>query len=140
MPSFHVKVVEGGKIASPAALRRKHGFEVGKTLVVDDVDGKVTIRSLDDAVAAVQAIMSRVAPPDRMLSDELIAEWRAEAAREWALRSGYIRSPLPDPRRTRRGGRESGPARKHDQRGEPGRGHRQDGRSGYGLDVDQRGA
>ncbi len=82
MPSFHVKVVEGGKIAIPAALRRKHGFDVGKTLVVDDADGRVTIRSLDDAVAAAQAIMARVTSPDRMLSDELIAERRAEAARE----------------------------------------------------------
>lgn len=82
MSSFHVKVVDGGKIVIPAALRRKHGFEVGKTLVVDDASGRVTIRSLDEAVAAAQAIMARVAPSDRVLSDELIAERRAEAARE----------------------------------------------------------
>ena len=82
MSSFHVKVVEGGKIAIPAALRRKHGFDVGKTLVVDDVGGSVTIRTLDDAVAAAQAIMAQVAPADRVLSDELIAERRAEADRE----------------------------------------------------------
>jgi hypothetical protein len=42
----------------------------------------VTIRSLDDAVAAAQAIMAKVAPPDRVLSDDLIAERRAEAARD----------------------------------------------------------
>ena len=82
MSSFHVKVVEGGKIAIPAALRRKHGFDVGKTLVVDDVGGSVTIRTLDDAVAAAQAIMAQVASADRVLSDELIAERRAEADRE----------------------------------------------------------
>ena len=82
MSSFHVKVVEGGKIAIPAALRRKHGFDVGKTLVVDDVGGSVTIRTLDDAVAAAHAIMAQVAPADRVLSDELIAERRAEADRE----------------------------------------------------------
>ena len=82
MASFHVRVVEGGKIALPAAMRRKYGFDVGKTLVVGEAPGGLTIQSLDDAVAAAQAIMAKVAPADRMLSDELIAERRAEAARE----------------------------------------------------------
>ena len=82
MSSFHVRVVDGGKIVIPAALRRKYGFEVGQTLVVDDAPGGVTIRSLDDAVAAAQAIMAKVAPSDRRLSDEIIAERRAEAARD----------------------------------------------------------
>jgi bifunctional DNA-binding transcriptional regulator/antitoxin component of YhaV-PrlF toxin-antitoxin module len=82
MASFHVKVVRGGKIVIPAALRRKHGFDVGKILVVDDEAGRVTIRCLDEAVAAAQAIMARVASPDRVLSDELIADRRAEFERE----------------------------------------------------------
>jgi bifunctional DNA-binding transcriptional regulator/antitoxin component of YhaV-PrlF toxin-antitoxin module len=80
MSTFHVRVVDGGKIVIPAALRRKYGFEVGKTLVVDDDSGGVKIRSLDDAVAAAQAIMAKVAPQSRYLSDEIIAERRAEAA------------------------------------------------------------
>jgi bifunctional DNA-binding transcriptional regulator/antitoxin component of YhaV-PrlF toxin-antitoxin module len=80
MSTFHVRVVDGGKIVIPAALRRKYGFEVGKTLVVDDASGGVTIRSLDDAVAAAQAIMAKVAPQSRRLSDEIIADRRAEAA------------------------------------------------------------
>lgn len=82
MTTFHVRIVEGGKIVIPAALRRKHGFTVGKTLVVDDAPGGVTLRSLDEAVAAAQAIMAKVAPADRRLSDELIAERRAQAARD----------------------------------------------------------
>jgi bifunctional DNA-binding transcriptional regulator/antitoxin component of YhaV-PrlF toxin-antitoxin module len=82
MSTFHVRVIDGGKIVLPPALRRKHGFEVGKTLVVEESPGGVTIRSLDDAVAAAQAIMAKVAPADRVLSDELIADRRAEAARE----------------------------------------------------------
>ena len=82
MSTFHVRVIDGGKIVLPAALRRKHGFDVGKTLVVEESTGGVTIRSLDDAVAAAQAIMAKVAPAGRVLSDELIADRRAEAARE----------------------------------------------------------
>lgn len=82
MSTFHVRVVEGGKIVIPAALRRKYGFDVGKTLVVNDSPGGVTIQSLDDAVAAVQAIMAKFVPADVSLADELIADRRAEAARE----------------------------------------------------------
>ena len=82
MAAFRVRVIEGGKIVLPAALRRKHGFSVGATLVVDDSSGGVTIRSLDEAVAAAQAIMAKVAPAERVLSDELIADRRAEAARD----------------------------------------------------------
>jgi hypothetical protein len=50
--------------------------------MVDDVPGGDTIRSLDDAVAAAQAIMAKVAPSNRCLSDEIIAERRAEAERD----------------------------------------------------------
>ncbi len=83
MAAFHVRVVEGGKIVIPAALRRKYGFEVGQTLVVDDANADgVTIRTLDDAVARAQAIMATVAPASRLLSDELIADRREEAARD----------------------------------------------------------
>jgi bifunctional DNA-binding transcriptional regulator/antitoxin component of YhaV-PrlF toxin-antitoxin module len=82
MAAFHVRVFEGGKIVIPAAVRRKHGFAVGQTLVVEDTVSGVTLRSLDDAVASAQAIMAKLAPPERRLSDELIAERRAEAARE----------------------------------------------------------
>lgn len=82
MSSFHVRVIDGGKIVIPAALRRKYGFKVGATLVVDDTPGGLTIRSLEDAVAAAQAIMAGVVPPERRLSDELIADRRAEADRD----------------------------------------------------------
>lgn len=82
MSAFRVRVIEGGRIVLPAAIRQKHGFDVGKTIVVDDCSGVVTIRTLDDVVAAAQAIMAKVAPPDRILSDELIAERLAEAARD----------------------------------------------------------
>lgn len=82
MTAFHVRMFEGGKIVLPASLRRKHGFSAGSTLVVEEVAGGLVIRSLDDAVAAAQAIMAGAAPPERRLSDELIAERRAEATGE----------------------------------------------------------
>lgn len=44
------------------------------------IAGNAADRSLDDAVATAQAIMATVASPDRMLSEELIAERRREAS------------------------------------------------------------
>jgi bifunctional DNA-binding transcriptional regulator/antitoxin component of YhaV-PrlF toxin-antitoxin module len=82
MDTFHVRVVEGGKIVLPAALRRKHGFAVGDTLVIEDGPDGTKIQSLDAAVAAVQALVASFVPADVSLVDELIAERRAEAARE----------------------------------------------------------
>jgi bifunctional DNA-binding transcriptional regulator/antitoxin component of YhaV-PrlF toxin-antitoxin module len=82
MDTFHVRVVEGGKIVIPAAVRRKHGFQVGDTLVIDDGPDGLRIQSLHEAVAAAQALMAKLAPSDRLLSEELIADRRAESARE----------------------------------------------------------
>lgn len=82
MGAYHVRIIEGGKIVLPAVLRRKHGFTVGQTLVVQDDGNGVTIQSLDEAVSRAQAIMAQVAPPERLLSDELIAERRREAESE----------------------------------------------------------
>jgi bifunctional DNA-binding transcriptional regulator/antitoxin component of YhaV-PrlF toxin-antitoxin module len=82
MDTFHVRVVEGGKIVLPAALRRKHGFAVGDTLVVEDRPDGLTVRSLDEAIAAAQAIVARFVPAGVSLVDALIAERRAEGAGE----------------------------------------------------------
>ena len=82
MSAYHVRIIEGGKIVLPAVLRRKHGFTVGQTLVVQDDGDSITIQSLDEAVSRAQAIMAKIAPPDRLLSDELIADRRREAERE----------------------------------------------------------
>jgi bifunctional DNA-binding transcriptional regulator/antitoxin component of YhaV-PrlF toxin-antitoxin module len=80
--TFHVKVVEGGKIVIPAALRRKHGFGVGDTLVVEDGPEGVTVRSLDEVIGAAQAIVAKFVPANVSLVDDLIAERRSEAERE----------------------------------------------------------
>ncbi|HEV7159396.1 MAG TPA: AbrB/MazE/SpoVT family DNA-binding domain-containing protein [Caulobacteraceae bacterium] len=80
--TFHVKVVEGGKIVIPAALRRKHGFGVGDTLVVEDRPEGVTVRSLDEVIGAAQAIVAKFVPANVSLVDDLIAERRSEAERE----------------------------------------------------------
>ena len=82
MPSQRVKIVEGGKLVIPAAFRREMGIAPGDTVVVELDAGELRVRSLSSAIRQVQARMRELNPEGRLLSEELIAERRAEAERE----------------------------------------------------------
>ena len=82
MASQRVKLVEGGKLVIPAIFRREMGVKPGDTLIVEMDGGDLRVRSLPSAIARVQARMRELNPEGRSLSDELVAERRAEAARE----------------------------------------------------------
>ena len=58
------------------------GIEPGDTLTLRLEDGELRIISLRAAVKRAQEIVSKYVPGHESLSDQLIAERRAEAARE----------------------------------------------------------
>jgi AbrB family looped-hinge helix DNA binding protein len=82
MQSQRVKIIEGGKLVIPAAMRRELGIATGDTVVVDVTDGELRVRSLPTAIARAQAILRRYVPEGMSLADELIADRRREAERE----------------------------------------------------------
>ncbi|MRX52023.1 AbrB/MazE/SpoVT family DNA-binding domain-containing protein [Paracoccus sp. S-4012] len=82
MQSQRVKVVEGGKLVIPAAFRRAMGIAPGDTVIVELDEGELRVRSLSSAIRRVQERMRELNPDGRILSEELIADRRAEAARE----------------------------------------------------------
>ena len=82
MQSQRVKVVEGGKLVIPAAFRREMGITPGDTVIVEMDEGELRVRSLSSAIRRVQERMRELNPEGRLLSEELIADRRAEAARE----------------------------------------------------------
>lgn len=82
MLSQRVKIVEGGKLVIPAAFRREMGIAPGDTVVVELDEGELRVRSLSSAIRQVQARMRELNPEGRLLSEELIADRRAEAVRE----------------------------------------------------------
>ena len=82
MPSQRVKVVEGGKLVIPASFRRAMGVKPGDTVIVELDQGELRVRSLPSAIEGVQARMRELNPDGRSLVDELIADRRAEAARD----------------------------------------------------------
>jgi AbrB family looped-hinge helix DNA binding protein len=82
MPSQRVKIVEGGKLVIPAIFRREMGIAPGDTVIVDLDEEELRVRSLSSAIRRVQERMRELNPEGRLLSEELIADRRAEAARE----------------------------------------------------------
>lgn len=82
MASQRVSLVEGGKLVIPASFRREIGVNPGNTLIVEMDGSDLRVRSFPSAIARVQARMRELNPEGRSLADELIAERRAEAARE----------------------------------------------------------
>ena len=80
--TYHAKVIAGGKIVIPAKLRRAMGVKEGDTLVVEEQDGALVIRTRWDALRRLQDEMRRLVPADVDMVEELIAERRREAAME----------------------------------------------------------
>jgi AbrB family looped-hinge helix DNA binding protein len=77
----HAKVTlsANGRIVIPAAIRQELGFVPGDTLLMEVEDGVLRVESFDTRLARIQDELAQLVGPDRMLSDELIAERRAEA-------------------------------------------------------------
>ena len=81
MTVHHTRIIEGGKLAIPAWLLKELGFKTGDTVLLEVDAGELRVRSLSVAIARTQDIAARFSP-ERVLSEELIAERRADAARE----------------------------------------------------------
>jgi bifunctional DNA-binding transcriptional regulator/antitoxin component of YhaV-PrlF toxin-antitoxin module len=71
-----------GRVVIPAAYRRLLGIEDGGPILMLLEDGGVRLVGRDAAVRRAQELVARYVPQGVQLSDELIAERRAEAASE----------------------------------------------------------
>ncbi|MGD0735534.1 MAG: AbrB/MazE/SpoVT family DNA-binding domain-containing protein [Terracidiphilus sp.] len=76
------KINQNGRIVIPADIREELGIKPGDTLLMDVVDGVLRVESFNARLARIQDELVQLVGPDRMVSDELIAERRAEAWRE----------------------------------------------------------
>ena len=76
------KVDRHGRVVIPAEYRRALGLREGDAVVIQLDDGALRILTRAQAIRRAQEIVAKYVSPDRSLVDELIAERRAEAARE----------------------------------------------------------
>jgi len=76
------KVIAGGRIALPADIRRSLGLQNGDTVLFELEGDEVRIRPARSALRRIQERLREFAPQEGLVSDELIADRRAEAARD----------------------------------------------------------
>lgn len=76
-----VRLGAQGRLVVPAALRKALGLQAGDTLVARVEDGRLVLETRASIKRRLQARYRQI-PANRCLSDELIAERRAEARRE----------------------------------------------------------
>lgn len=72
----------GGRIVIPVEFRRALGVRAGDEVLLRFVDGEVHVYTFDQMTQAVQAWGAGLAPTERVISEEMIAERRAEAKSE----------------------------------------------------------
>ena len=82
MQPQRVRVVEGGKLVIPAAMRRELGIGAGDTVLVSVDDGELRVRSLTSAIARAQSLVRKYVPEGVSLVEQLMADRREEAGRE----------------------------------------------------------
>lgn len=82
MDSVRVKLHEDGTITLPAEYREALGLVAGEVLILSRDGDELRIYSLNKAIERAQAIVRQYVPEGRLASEELIAQRRAEAARE----------------------------------------------------------
>ena len=76
------KLVSGGRLQLPADIRKALSLGDGDTVLLELVDGELHVRPLRGVVSRIQAQLRGYVPDGAHLSDELIADRRAEAERE----------------------------------------------------------
>ena len=76
------KVIAGGRIALPVDIRRSLGLQNGDTVLFELNGEEVRIRPARSALRRAQERLRAFAPKEGLVSEALIAERRAEAARD----------------------------------------------------------
>jgi AbrB family looped-hinge helix DNA binding protein len=83
MSQITVRVEKTGRILIPVAIRRELGLIEGESEVILRVEnGGLALTTPEQAIARVQAEIRKYIPAGTILSDELIADRRREAAAE----------------------------------------------------------
>jgi AbrB family looped-hinge helix DNA binding protein len=77
-----VRVDGSGRIVIPVELRDRYGIGIGDELIVTAGESALAVQTLRQIVAEAQAAFAPYRIPGHSIVDELIAERRAEAARE----------------------------------------------------------
>ncbi len=79
-----MKMSEGGRVVIPIEIRQAMNLKEGDTVLWELRDGKAQLTTRMAQLQEAQAMVRRFVPAGVSLADELIAERRAENARDEA--------------------------------------------------------
>lgn len=81
MDAVKGKIVDGGRLIVPATFRERMGLKKGDTVFMELEGDELRVRPARSALRRLQAKLRPLAPAASLVSDELVAERRAEAER-----------------------------------------------------------
>lgn len=82
MAAVRVKMGTNGRLVVPASLRKEIGLEDGKSVLLEAVKGELRVRPMEDVVQHAQQRLQKFLKGEKSLSEDLIADRRAEASRD----------------------------------------------------------
>jgi AbrB family looped-hinge helix DNA binding protein len=77
------RVDSAGRVVIPAELRQRYGIEAGQEVILSGDDRGIHLLTFGQAVRAAQEAFAPYRKPGVSVVDELIAERREEAKREY---------------------------------------------------------
>jgi AbrB family looped-hinge helix DNA binding protein len=80
MEHYRISISANGQMVLPSSLRHQLHVEGGGLLIIREQDGQLVLESVGDAVRRAQALVRQYAPEAEDVTNELIAERRAEDA------------------------------------------------------------
>jgi antitoxin PrlF len=81
-PMAHGNLGADGRLMIPAAIRDAAGIKRGEKVILKVEDGRIVVESWRSTILRIQDMLAPYRRPGVSAVDELIAERRAEAARE----------------------------------------------------------
>ena len=82
MPTIAAKLEKSGRVLIPAGIRHKFNLEEGSEILLRVDDAGITLGTREQVLDRIRLRLREVIPANRILSQELIQERRAEADRE----------------------------------------------------------
>ena len=82
MTAVRVRMGTNGRLVVPASLRKEIGLTDGKSVLIETVKGELRVRPMEDVIQHAQQRLRKFIGGKNSLSEELIADRRAEADRE----------------------------------------------------------
>jgi AbrB family looped-hinge helix DNA binding protein len=76
------RIGEKGRIVIPASIRQQLGLKIGDEVELRVEDNELRVSTFEARLARTRERLKKFATPGKLMSDELIAERRAEASRE----------------------------------------------------------